>query len=241
MQGLGWIMDNSNTIAAGIIAIGTAMKVFEVASIVMGLVEAFKAAQLATEGLTVAQWALNAAQLANPIGIIIAAIAGLIAGLIYLWNTNDGFKNAIIGAWEVIANFFTVTIPAAFQTVIDFVTNNWAQLLLLIVNPFAGAFALLYSNCDSFKSFVDTFIQDVITFFQTGWNSIVTFFTESVPAWLASMGTWFSQLPSSIAFGLGEAIGSIIKWGSDSWNYLSTNVPIWISNVGIFFHNYLVT
>lgn len=235
LEGLGWIMDNSSVIATGIVAIGTAMEVFKVASLIDGLVSGFKKAQLATEGLTLAQYALNTAQKANIIGIIVSAIAGLVAAIIYLWNTNDGFRNAIIGAWEAIANFFTVTIPAAFQTVVDFITNNWQELLLLIVNPFAGAFALLYNNCDSFKTFVDTFIQDVINFFQTGWNSIVTFFTQSVPAWLQSMQEWFLQLPNSIAYGLGEAIGSIVKWGTDTYNYLTTNVPIWISSIGQWF------
>lgn len=246
MQGLGWIMENSNTIATGIVAIGTAMEVFKAVGLVTGLVEAFKAAQLATEGLTVAQWALNAAQTANPIGIIIAAVAGLVAAIVYLWNTNEGFRNAIIGAWEAIASaastvwngivtFFTVTIPTAFQTVLDFVTNNWQSLLMLLVNPFAGAFTLLYSSFDSFKTFIDTFTQGIVTFFQGSWTSIVTFFTESVPAWLESMGAWFAELPNKIAFGLGESIGTVIQWGADVANWITTNVPVWINNISTFF------
>lgn len=213
LTGLGWIMDNASIIATGIVAIGTAMEAFKVVGLVTGLVEAFKAAQVATEGLTVAQWLYNAALTANPIGLIVAAIAGLVAALVYLWNTNEGFRNAIIGAWEAISqtaitvfngliNFFTVTIPGALSSLGTFFSGLWIT---------------------------------IVTAFTNGWNSIVTFFTSSVPAWLQSMQEWFLQLPNSIAYGLGEAIGNIVKWGTDTYNYLTTNVPIWISSIGTWF------
>ena len=50
-----------------------------------------------------------------------------------------------------IADFFTVTIPNAFKAVVNFIKSNWQGLLLLIVNPFAGAFKLLYDNCGAFR------------------------------------------------------------------------------------------
>lgn len=242
INGLGWILDNANNIATGIIAIGTAMEVFKVVTLVQGLVEAFKAAQVATEGLTVAQWLYNTALAANPIGIIIAIIAGLVAAVIYLWNTNKGFRNTVIAAWNeigqvasvvwgAIVNFFTVTIPAAFNAVIDWFKNNWMELLLFIVNPFAGAFALLYNNCDGFRNFVDGFIQNVIDFFVNGWNSIVNFFTVSVPQWIASLVAWFNSLPAQIGYALGFLLGTIVQWGVNTWNYLTTNVPLWIAGI----------
>lgn len=44
---------------------------------------------VATEGATVAQLSLNAAMLANPVGIVIAAVAALAAGLIYFASQSD--------------------------------------------------------------------------------------------------------------------------------------------------------
>lgn len=97
-----WLIDNANNIAAGAVAIGTGMATWNVVSMVTSLVGAIKKFQLANEGATVAQAALNLIMSMNPIGIIITLVAALVAGIIYLWNTNEGFRKAVIAAWEAI-------------------------------------------------------------------------------------------------------------------------------------------
>ena len=44
--------------------------------------------------------ALNTTMLANPIFLIIAAITALVAAFIYLWNTNEDFRQFWINLWE---------------------------------------------------------------------------------------------------------------------------------------------
>jgi len=67
----------------------------------------------------------------GPVVVAAVAIAALVAALVVLWNTNEGFRNAVTAAWTAIVDvlsdavsavvgFFTVTLPAAFQTVVDF-------------------------------------------------------------------------------------------------------------------------
>lgn len=100
VDGLKWVMDNADIIAAGIAGIGAAMLTMNVANMIMGVVKAFKAFKAAQEGATIAQWLLNIAMNANPIGLIVAAIAGLVAAFVILWNKSEGFREFWIGLWE---------------------------------------------------------------------------------------------------------------------------------------------
>lgn len=56
--------------------------------------------------------ALNAVMLANPIILIIAAIAALVAAFIYLWNTNEGFRQFWIDLWEGIKSAVSTAVEA---------------------------------------------------------------------------------------------------------------------------------
>lgn len=84
----------------------------------------------ATEGMSIAQAALNAVMNANPFVLVATVIAGLVAALVVLWNTNEGFRTSVLNAWSTITttisnavnsirNFFTVTIPNAVQNAIS--------------------------------------------------------------------------------------------------------------------------
>lgn len=211
-----WLLDNSNTIATGIVAIASGMAAMNVANMIMGVVKAFQAFKLANEGATVAQWLLNAAMYANPIGIIVGLVVGLVAAIIYLWNTNETFREAIINCWNAVLNagkavwewlvrFFTEDIPNAFNSIKEWFTNlpEW--------------FGELWSK--------------VTTKFSEWGATITNFFIETIPQWIENIGAWFSELPYKIGYAIGEALGAIIKWGMDTWNYLVENVPLWIDGI----------
>lgn len=124
--------------------------------------------------------ALNTTMLANPIFLIIAAIAALVAAFIYLWNNCDGFRQFWINLWEGIKSVVSTVVEAIknfFIGVIDFVKNNWQGLLLLLVNPFAGAFKLLYDNCEGFRNFIDGFLENVKNIISTAMETIKTVIT----------------------------------------------------------------
>lgn len=220
IEGLTWLLDNSNTIATGIIAIGTAMVTLKVANSITAVVNVFKAWKKANEGVTAAQWLLNVAMSANPIGLIIAAIAGLVAGLIYLWNTNEGFRNACITAWNAIK---------------DVAVNVWGGICIFFTKTIPDAWNNLVSWFKGIPEWFKGVWDSVLAVFREWGTNISNFFNETIPATIQSVIDWFNQLPYMIGYALGYAIASIKQWGTDTWNYFATNVPIWIENIRIYF------
>lgn len=102
IDGLQWIVDNKDGLIAGIAGIAAAMLTMNVANMIMNVVKAFKAFKTAQEGATVAQWLLNLAMNANPIGIIVSLIMGLVTAFVILWNKSEAFRNFWIGLWDKI-------------------------------------------------------------------------------------------------------------------------------------------
>lgn len=85
------------------------------------LASAMRATTVATGTQTVAQWGLNTAMLANPIGLIIIAIVALVAGIWLLWNNSEGFRLFFIGMWNGI--------KAAFWAVVDWIGGRIVWLI----------------------------------------------------------------------------------------------------------------
>ena len=158
------VLDNGDTIISVIAGIATGFVAWNVASIIQGVVGAIKAFQAANEGATIARAALNLVMNANPIGIVITAVAALAASVIALWHTNDDFRNAVISAWEKIKDtisnavasiktFFTETIPNAgrtavkwFQSIPDQMRDVGRNLLMGLWNGISDKVAWLKSK-----------------------------------------------------------------------------------------------
>jgi tape measure domain-containing protein len=102
-----------------------------------GYMFAINAVSIATRVWTAVQWALNAAMTANPIGLIIAAIAALIAAVVYAWNKFDKFRGAVMASWEVIKGFAVM--------LKDYVIDKFKALLSL-AGGLGGAIAKMFSG-----------------------------------------------------------------------------------------------
>jgi hypothetical protein len=139
---------------------------------------AMDAAQVTTLGaLITAQLASAAATITAiaPYLLIVAAIAAVIAIIVLCVKNWDKIKEATQKAFEKMKETVQTGIDAIvgfFQKVINWIKENWQGLLLLIVNPFAGAFKLAYDNCEGFRNKVDGFISKIKTGIKNGFNAV---------------------------------------------------------------------
>lgn len=89
---------------AAVIAVGTIA--FNAHTIAIGAMAAVQGVvTLATQAWTAAQWLLNAALNANPIGIVTTVIAALVAAVVYCWNKFAGFRAFILTMWNTMKGF----------------------------------------------------------------------------------------------------------------------------------------
>ena len=244
-------------VAAVVAAIGPALIIFgKVATTISTIISVVGKIGPAVKAAKAAFSAFNAVLAANHIILVVTAIVAVIAILVTLYKKCEWFRNGVNAIWEAIKNaffaawdgiktFFTETLPNAFNTVVNFIKSNWQALLLLIVNPFAGAFKLLYDNCGAFREFVDNFVQNIKQFFQNLWNGIVSIF-QGVGQWFidrfteayngvtgvfAAIGQWFGARWQDIK----NALATVASWFLTMFTNAYTNVKNVFALIGQWF------
>ena len=116
------------------------------------------------------------AAIGGPVTLIVAAISGIAAAVVALWNTNEGFRNAVQGIWEAIKGFFVgawQSIQAAWNAAQPYFQAIWnaIQAIFSAVQPYlSAAFSGAWSAIQS--------VWNTVTgFFQAIWNSIAGIFS----------------------------------------------------------------
>lgn len=150
--------------------------------------------------------ALNKTMLANPIFLIIAAITALAAAFIYLWNTNEEFrqfwinlweniKEVAIAVWTAIKEFFVSaweTISNAAQTIWNGIKNFFSSVwegiktifttVLNVISTVVTTYFNIYKTIittafNAIKTVITTVLSAIKTVITTVWNTIKNVFT----------------------------------------------------------------
>ena len=160
--------------------------------------------------------ALNATMLANPIVLIIAAIAALVAAFIYLWNTNEEFRQFWINLWEDIKEI-AITVWEALKA---FFSAAWEAIKATaetIWNAIAGFFTGLW---EGIKNTFTTVVNAISTFLTTMWNTIKSV-AETV--WNA-ISTFFTTIWTAIKTVVTTVVTAISTFLTTAWNTIKTTI-----------------
>jgi hypothetical protein len=123
------------------------------------------AARAATIAWTGVQWLLNAALTANPIGLVVVAIAALIAIIVVIATKTDWFQRLWAVAWGGI--------KAAAIAVWNWIRDNWPKLLAILTGPFAPAALLIMANWDRIKAATQAVFGFVASFVRARISEVV--------------------------------------------------------------------
>lgn len=136
-----WVKDNETKVHAWIAVILGATTAIGAFILIMKWQSIMTAAANAIKVVRTAMLAMNAAMLANPVGLVVAALAGLVVAFVYLWNNVEGFRKFWIKAWDLIKNSAKKAwdaIKKAFSNIGSWFGNKFRSAWTSIKNAFSS-------------------------------------------------------------------------------------------------------
>lgn len=181
----------------GIIAIAVSAKTIAITA----LIGVMHVVTWVTKVWTGVQWLLNVALNANPIGLVIVAVASLTAVIVYCWHKFAGFRAFLIVAWDTIKQLGTI--------IKDYVINRLNELLEGIGNVGKALQQLLSGD---FSGAWDTMGNAVKQL--TGYNSATTALSQGKELVGVVKGQWqdvYAKEQAKDAKGEGKSSKSAIS------------------------------
>jgi phage-related minor tail protein len=201
---VGWIVDNGDLVISTIVAIGTGLLVWNVASMINSVVGAIKAYKLANEGATIAQALFNAVLNANPIMLIVTLIVALVAGIVTFIATNDEARAKFVEIWNKIKE----TAKSVLDAIVKFFKDAWAAIKKAwdaCVTFFSG----LWTGIKNTFSSVGSWFKNT---FSNAWTAIKNVFS-GWGEFFSGLWTKIKNKFSDIGANIATAISGSVKAG----------------------------
>ncbi len=213
--------------------IGTAMKGF------VQLANGFGKLKVAVQGGTGLFGKLGAAigGISAPVVAVVTVIGTLVAAFLHLWNTNEGFREAIIGTWtkikETVSTFCQGIVDRlnalgfSFKDITEVLLAVWNGFCSLLAPVFEGAFQAIATVLSTVLNVI-TGILDVFIGLFTGnwsqmWNGVKTIFSS---VWEGIKGVLSAAV--TIIQGI---VDVFLGWFGTSWGGVWTNIKTFFEGI----------
>lgn len=189
------------------------------------------------KGVTTAFNFLNKTMKNNPIVLVVSAIAGLVAGFVYLWNTSEDFRKFWIGLWNMIKTF----VKDVWDAISETFSSAW-EFIKEIFSPVAEFFTGIFNS--AYEGIISIW-NSLTPVFQLIWDTIQTIYSIVAPilsgffssAWELIKGIWdtavgyFNVIWSGIK-GIFSVVGAVLSgFFSVAWELIKA---IWNNVVNFF-------
>ncbi len=158
--------------------------------------------------------ALSATMMANPIAIVIAAIAALVAAFIYLWNTNEEFRQFWIRLWNEIKEV-AVQVWTAVSQFLFSAWNGIRNTAVAVWNGIRDFFSGLWAGI---KTLFTTVVTAISTFLVGAWNGI----RATVMAVWNAISAFFGSVWNGIRSVITNVVNGIRTFLQSAWNGIRT-------------------
>lgn len=213
--------------------IGTAMKGF------VQLANGFNKLKVAVQGGTGLFGKLGAAigGISAPVVAVVAVIGTLVAAFLHLWNTNEGFREAIVGTWNTIKETVSTfcqgivdrlnALGFSFQNITEVLSAVWNGFCSLLAPVFEGAFQAIAVVLSTVLNVITGILDVFIGLFTGNWSQMWT-----------GIQTIFSGVWEGIKGVLSAAVGIIqgivdvfLGWFGTSWSEVWTNIKTFFEGI----------
>lgn len=181
----------------------------------------------ATKMATAVQGAFNAVIAANPIGAIAVAVAAVVAALAWFFTQTEAGRKA----WAAFTSF----ISSAWQKAVDFVTNLGQNIANFFTQTLPNAFQSVIQWFQQLPSAIGTALSNLITSIGTWAVSFGQSALQAGQQFISNIANFLTNLPATIAYWLAYGITFVVLWAAQLGSQAISAGQQFLANLGTFF------
>lgn len=172
-----------------------------------------------------------------PVLAVVAVIAVLVAAFVHLWNTNEGFREAILGTWEkiktTVSNFVEgirerlAALGISFSDIAETIKAIWNGLCAVLAPIFEGAFNAIANVLQTVLGVITGILDVFIGLFTGNWEQVWTGVKEIFSSIWEGIKGAFQKAIDTIR-GIADAV---LGWFGTSWNDVWSSVKAFFEGI----------
>ena len=163
---------------------------------------------------------LNAVMAANPIGLIITAIAALVAAFIYLWNNCEEFRQFWIDLWENIKEI-AITVWNAIR---DFCVEAWNAIKTTAVNVWTSIKDFFVNLWNTISTTVTNVVNGIANFLSNAWNNIKTGISNILTSISTTVSNIWNTIKTTISNVVNTIMTTVTTVFTNMWNGIKNTI-----------------